>query len=185
VRRTAPFHVAAGAATLLAGHVAAADPQASVGATAGLALEDLVGPRPLLPAFHLGARGDLLLFRSSPRQMAIGPYVELATEAFESVDVGGGLSWLVPAFEDLPLVLSAGGITRSGQGRSWAAGVAGDLFAGSRSYNFHSAYGMALGFFAQTLYIPEPPATLDMIFGVRIDGEILALPILFVVNGFR
>jgi hypothetical protein len=185
VRPAAPFHVAVGALAILVTAPAAADPQASVGATAGLALQDLVGPRSLLPAFHLGVRGDLLLLRSSPRQMAVGPYVDLATEAFESVDLGGGLSWLVPAFEDLPIVLSAGGFTRSGQGRSWAAGVAGDLFAGSRSYNFHSAYGMALGFFAQTLYVPEPPAALDVIFGVRVDGEILALPLLLVVNGFR
>jgi hypothetical protein len=117
--------------------------------------------------------------------MGIGPYVHVATEAFESADLGGGLSWLIPALEDLPLVLSAGGFVRTGQGRNWSPGLQGDLFAGSRSYNFHSAYGMAIGFFAQTLYIPDPPATADLVLGLRVDGEILALPILFVVNGFR
>jgi hypothetical protein len=63
--------------------------------------------------------------------------------------------------------------------------VEGTLFAGSRSYNFHSWYGMALGFFAQTRWIPASPATLDVVLGVQIDAEILALPVLFVVNGLR
>jgi len=170
---------------LLGARAASADPQASVGVTTGLALEDLAGPRSVLPAFHLGLRGDLLLLRTSPRTMGIGPYVHVATEAFESGDFGGGLSWLIPATEDLPIVLSAGGFVRTGQGRTWAPGLQGDVFAGSRSYNFHSAYGMTIGFFAQTLAIPEPPATVDLVLGMRIDGEIIALPILFVVNGFR
>jgi hypothetical protein len=185
VRRARLFHVAACAAALVAARPAQADPQASVGVTAGLGLEDLAGPRAVLPVFHLGVRGDLLLLRTGPRAMGVGPYVHVATEAFESADLGGGLSWLIPAFEDLPIVLSGGGFARTGQGRNWSAGLQGDLFAGSRSYNFHSAYGMAIGFFAQTLFIPDPPATLDLVLGVRIDGEVLALPILFVVNGFR
>jgi|SRR5579859_6242824 len=184
VRRSRVFHVGLCAA-LLSAPPALADPQASVGVTTGLALEDLAGPRSVLPAFHLGVRGDLLLLRTSPRSMGLGPYVHVATEAFESADLGGGLSWLIPALEDLPIVLSAGGFARTGQGRSWSAGLQGDVFAGSRSYNFHSPYGMALGFFAQTLVIPDPPATVDLVLGVRVDAEVLALPVLFVVNAFR
>jgi hypothetical protein len=164
---------------------ARADPQTSFGVTFGAALNDAVGPRSLAPAVHLGARGDVLLLRSNPRQMGVGPYVDVATGGFESIDAGAGVSWLLPLLEDVPLVLSGGGFARNGQERTWAPGLEGTLFAGSRSFNYHSVYGMALGFFAQSRWIPASPATLDVVLGVQLDLEVLALPVLFVINGFR
>jgi hypothetical protein len=148
-------------------------------------IEDVTGPGRASGAFHLGARGDLLFLRSSPRQMGLGPYVDVATAGFRDVDAGGGLSWLVPLWEDLPVVLSGGAFAREGRTRTLAPGVEGTLFAGSRSYNFHSSYGMAIGLFAQTRWVPESPSTLDVVIGVQLDAEILALPVLFVVNAFR
>jgi hypothetical protein len=164
---------------------ASAEPQASVGLTVGAALNDVVGPRSLVPAVHLGARGDVLFFRSNPRQMGFGPYVDVATGGFESVDTGAGVSWLLPLVEDFPLVVSGGAFARNGQDRVWAPGLEGTLFAGSRSYNFHSWYGMALGFFAQSRWVPASPATLDLVLGVQLDAEVLAMPVLFVMNAFR
>jgi hypothetical protein len=186
VRGARLFHVV-GAAAIASASVgeARADPQASVGVTGGVALNDVVGPRSLYPAVHLGGRADVLFFRSNPRQMALGPYVDVATGGFESVDAGGGASWLLPVIDDLPFVVSAGAFARNGQGRSWAPGLEGTLFAGSRSYNFHSIYGMAIGFFAQSRWVLESPATLDVVLGVQVDAEVLALPVIFVVNAFR
>lgn len=187
--RPSRFHVLAAVALAVAAAATArdarADPQTSVGVTFGGALNDVVGPRSLFPAVHLGARADVLFLRSNPRQMALGPYLDVATGGFESVDAGGGVSWLLPLVDDLPFVLSAGGFARNGQGLSWAPGLEGTLFAGSRSYNFHSIYGMAIGVFAQSRWIPAPPAALDLVLGVQIDAEVLALPVLFVVNAFR
>lgn len=181
------FHVGAIAATglLLGPRAALADPQASVGVTAGAAIEDVVAPRSPFGAFHLGLRGDVLFLRSEPRQMGLGPYVDVATEGFSNLDAGGGASWLIPALEDLPLVLSAGAFARNGQQRSWAPGLEGTVFLGSRSYNFHSDYGMAFGFFGQTRWVPSTPAVLDVVMGVQLDLELLALPVLFVFEGLR
>jgi hypothetical protein len=157
---------------------AAADPQASAGVTVGAVFPGVVGPR--LPAgVHLGGRADVLLLRASERDMAVGPYVDVATTEFHDSDVGGGAEWLVPLTEDVPVVLSAGAFARNGNGRSWAPGAEGTLFVGSRSYNFHSWYGFAVGFFAQGRWVPESPATFDVVAGVQIDAELLAMPFVF------
>jgi hypothetical protein len=179
------FHVLVISVVALLSVDAQADPQASLGLTLGAALENAIGPGSVTPAVHLGGRADVLFFRGGPGDMGLGPYVDAGTDGFDSFDAGGGASWLLPVLEDLPFVVSAGAFARNGQGRSWAPGLEGTVFAGSRSYNFHSWYGMALGFFAQTRWIPALPSTLDVLFGVQVDAEILALPVLFIVNGLR
>ena len=179
------FHVLAGAGVLLCASVCRADPQASVGVTAGGVVENLGGPGHPTGAFHLGGRGDVLFLRSSPRDMGLGPYADVGTSAFRNVDVGAGLSWFVPVTEDVPVVVSGGMLVRNGGARTWTPGGEATLFVGSRSYNFHSAYGMALGFFAQSRWIPGPPTSLDAVFGVQVDAEVIALPVLLLVNAFR
>lgn len=179
------FHVLAGGAALLVPSTARGTPQASAGLTTGGVVEDVVGPHSIGGAFHLGIRGDVLFLRSSPRDMGLGPYVDASTASFATSDVGGGLSWLVPAIEDLPLVVSAGAFARNGEGRSWAPGVEANLFGGSRSYNYHSSYGMAVGLFVQTRWVPLPPATLDVVIGVQLDLELLALPVVGVISAIK
>jgi hypothetical protein len=139
------------------------------------------GPGGTEGAFHVGARGDLLFFRNRGADMALGPYVDAATAGLHHLDVGGGIEWLAPLVKDeLPFVLSAGPFWRNGDGHSWSPGVEATLFFGSRSYNFHSWYGLAAGAFAQTRWLPLPPSALDVVFGVQIDVELLLLPALFV-----
>ena len=110
--------------------------------------------------------------------MALGPYADLATAGFHDVDLGGGVEWLLPVTDDIPIVLSGGGFARDGAGRSWAPGVEGAVFLGSRSFNFHSWYGLAIGAFAQTRWIPASPSTLDLVMGLQLDAELLVLPVL-------
>ena len=117
--------------------------------------------------------------------MAIGPYLDVATASFHDVDLGGGAEWLLPVRDDLPLVLSAGAFWRNGDDRSWSPGMEGTVFFGSRSYNFHSWYGLAAGLFAQSRWIPSSPSTLDLVFGVQIDGELLVLPALLIYEAIR
>ena len=168
-----------GAASVVAGErPAAGEPQASAGVTVGAVFPGVVGPRGPV-GLHLGGRADVLLLRGGDHDMGVGPYVDVATSEFHDVDVGGGVEWLVPITEDVPVVASAGVLARNGGGRSWAPGAEGTLFVGSRSYNFHSWYGLAVGFFAQGRWIPESPATFDVIGGVQIDAELLAMPFLF------
>jgi hypothetical protein len=163
---------------------ALADPQASVGLTLGGAVDDVVGPG-TEGAFHLGARGSVLFLRNRGTDMAIGPYLDVATASFHNVDLGGGAEWLIPVRDDLPLVLSAGAFWREGDGRSFTPGMESTLFWGSRSFNFHSWYGLAAGIFAQTRWIPQSPATLDLVFGLQIDAEILALPSILLFEALR
>jgi hypothetical protein len=164
---------------------ARADPQASLGLTVGGVLQNAIGPGPSSGAFHFGGRGDVLFLRQRGDQMAIGPYLDAATSSLHDFDAGGGVEWLLPIRGDLPLVLSAGALCRNGEGHSWAPGAEGTVFFGSRSYNFHSWYGLALGFFAQARWIPVSPATADMVVGIQIDAEVLAMPSMLIVSALR
>jgi hypothetical protein len=164
---------------------AAADPQASIGLTIGGAVDDVIGPSPASAAFHLGGRASVLFLRNRGSDMAIGPYLDVATASFHDIDLGAGGEWLLPVRDDLPLVLSAGAFWRNGDDRSWTPGMEGTVFFGSRSYNFHSWYGLAAGVFAQSRWIPSSPSTLDLVFGVQIDGELLALPALLIYEAIR
>jgi hypothetical protein len=157
---------------------AEADPQMSLGLTLGGAIEGASGARKAEGAFHIGGRADVLFLRSRGTDMAVGPYLDVASSSFHDFDAGGGLEWLLPVRDDLPLVLSAGAFARNGEGRQWQPGLDGTLFFGSRSYNFHSVYGMSIGLFAQARWVPPSsmPGVVDTIFGVQIDGEILAMP---------
>lgn len=163
---------------------ALAAPQASLGMTLGGVLEDVTGG-PVQGAVHWGGRGDVLFLRARGTDMALGPYVDVATSSFHDVDTGGGAEWLIPVRDDLPFVLSLGAFTRNGEGRSWAPGFEGTLFWGSRSYNFHSWYGLAAGIFAQTRYLPDAPERADMVFGLQIDGEILLMPSMLLLGLLR
>ncbi len=164
---------------------ARADPQASAGLTVGGVVENAIGAGGMSGAFHMGGRASALFLRDRGNEMAIGPYVDAATASFRNVDLGGGIEWLLPVRDDLPIVVSGGGFWRNGSERSWAPGVEGTVFFGSRSYNFHSWYGLAAGVFAQCRWLPSTPATVDLVMGVQIDAELLALPLLFLYEALR
>ena len=112
--------------------------------------------------------------------MALGPYVEVLTERFNSLDMGGGLEWLLPAFPAFPFVLSAGPFVRNAEGYGgYQPGVAAALFFGPRSYNFASTYGLANGIYVQTRYGLGDAKQADLLFGIQIDLAVLALPWIF------
>lgn len=184
-RTSAAFAGAAVAAIATIARPCVADPQASIGLTVGAVVQNAAGAGKPEGAFHFGGRADVLFLRDRGNQMAIGPYVDAATASLRDVDLGGGLEWLLPVRDDLPVVLAAGLVARDGEGRTWAPGLEGTVFFGSRSYNYHSWYGLTFGLFAQTRWIPSPPATADFIFGVQIDGEFLAMPSMLIFSSFK
>jgi hypothetical protein len=184
VRQAPVSRIAAPLGVALLPGVAFGAPQASVGLTAGGAIETSASSAAHADGL-LGVRADVLFGRARGTDMALGPYVELATLGFGNVDGGAGLAWLLPVRDDLPLVLSAGPFLRDEYGHSWSAGMETTLFFGSRSYNFHSWYGLAAGVFAQTLWVPTASGEADFVLGTRIDGELLVLPWLLLAGLFR
>lgn len=161
---------------------ASADPQFSAGLTVGPAFRHLrVGP--VKAAFHLGARFDVLFLRSAQRDMGLGPYIDLGTSGFDSFESGGGLSWLIPA-GSTSFVASGGGQARVAGG-TVEPGVTWGLFWGSRSFNYHSAYGFGVGLFAQGRYGLGDSKSFDLVTGVQIDFAVVALPFLLLVNAAR
>ncbi len=170
---------------LLSPVAASADPNVSVAATVGGGLSNVGragGPAPL---FHLGIRGDLLLLRNRDADMAVGPYVDFATAGFSTAEVGGGLEWLVPVTEHVPLILSAGAFGRAASGFGFQPGAEATLFFGSRSLNFNSLYGLGAGVFLQGRAGFGNSKQADAILGAQLDLAILALPFELAFNALR
>ncbi|MDB4943788.1 MAG: hypothetical protein JWP97_3322 [Labilithrix sp.] len=168
---------ACGAALLLLAvpREAHAAPQVTSGLTSGLALTDFRAANGPRAAFHLGGRLDVLLGRSAPSDMAVGPYLEVMTAAFDTIEGGGGIAWLLPTGAT-GFVLSAGGFVRSSR-FGVEPGVASTLFWGSRSFNYHSSYAIGAGLFAAGRYgLGDEGKQADVIAGVQLDLEYLALP---------
>jgi len=170
---------------------AAADPQVSAALTVGAGAGELRAAQ-AKPLFHLGLHADVMLFRKRDAQFDLGPYIEVLTRTFETFEVGGGASVLIPVTEGAPIILSGGPFARfarpsgtAGTSEGWDAGIAGELFFGSRSFNFHSVYGFAIGGFFQTRVGLGPQQQLDVLGGLQIDFELLALPFLLIVQAFR
>jgi hypothetical protein len=160
---------------------AGARPQITSGVTTGAALTDLRADNAPRLAYHLGGRLDLLFLRDGPRDMAVGPYVEVVTAAFDTFEGGGGIAWLVPA-SATAFVFSAGGFGRTSR-FGWEPGASATIFWGSRSYNFHSSYAVGAGLFAQGRLGFGDGKQADAILGVQIDLEYLALPFVFAYEG--
>ncbi|MEO6420575.1 MAG: hypothetical protein ABIP39_14270 [Polyangiaceae bacterium] len=134
-------------------------------------------------AFHLGGRAELLFLRERESDMAVGTYVDLVTERLDTLELGAGSAWLIPIVPSFPLVASAGVFERRAPVFGWEPGLAANLFFGPRSYNFHSTYAMANGLFVQGRYGLGDGKQADVIFGVQIDLQILALPFLLAYEG--
>ena len=180
--RSAGLLLAAATTVLGASTRAEATPQIGAEATTGVALTDLRtnGPR---VAYSLGARFDALFLRDGPRDMALGPYLDIATAAFDTLETGGGVEWLVP-FDATAFVFSAGSFARKSS-FGWEPGASATIFWGSRSFNYHSVYGLGLGLFAQGRYGFGDSHATDAIAGVQLDLAYLALPFLFAYEAIR
>ncbi|UQA61487.1 hypothetical protein [Polyangium aurulentum] len=164
--------------------------QGTVGLTlgaAGIGLEHRFWERTV---FQMGLRGDVLFGRGTSTDFGVGPYLEVSTLAFDEIQFGGGISTLFPVTQALPLVVSAGGYGRYG-GRfgsepyALEPGVAGALFFGSRSYNYHAGYVMAAGLLAQFRYGLGASGETSIIVGAQLDLVALSLPFQLLVNALR
>ncbi len=188
---------AALAGALVAMHAAPAqaEPQATVGLTLGVAGAGLSRSIWQSTAFHLGVHGDVLFGRSSNADFGIGPYAEVLTNGFDEIQFGGGLSGLLPVLDTYPIVVSVGAYGRQAATAAYRplapasfgleAGLAGELFFGSRSYNFHAPYVMTAGLIAQMRYGLGPSKETSIVLGAQVDFAILSLPFVFLFNAAR
>jgi hypothetical protein len=158
-------------------------PQANLGVTLGGAAAGLrTEPH---AAFHLGARGDLIFLRERDADMGVGPYVELLTVAFDTLETGGGGEWLVPFSNEFAFVFSGGAYARRAPGYAWEPGVATGIFVGGRSYNFSSLYALGTGLFVQGRYGLGDAKQADVLIGVQLDLSVFAFPFIFAYEALR
>lgn len=165
---------------------ARAEPQATAGLTVGAAGVGVERAVWSATVFHLGLRGDVLFGREGSHDFGVGPYAEVLTHAFDQVQVGAGLSGLLPVMESLPVVLSVGAYGRKGDDEyGFEPGVAAALFWGSRSYNFHSNYGMAIGLLAEGRVGLGSSGESSIVLGAQLDLVLLAMPAIFLFQAAK
>jgi hypothetical protein len=117
--------------------------------------------------------------------MGVGPYLDVATLAFETLEVGAGAQWLLPVTDALPFVLSAGLFERRAPQKDWQPGACTTLFVGSRSHNFSSWYGLAAGLFVQGRYGFGDARQADVVLGAQLDLSLLGYPFLLAYEALR
>jgi hypothetical protein len=178
--------IAAPTTTLLAPAVCEAGPQGTVGLTIGAAGAGLNREIWEQTVFHLGIHGDVLFGRSKNTDFGVGPYLELFTHAFDEVQFGGGASFLLPVIDYLPVVVSLGAYGRKGDDLFGVEpGITGQLFWGSRSYNFHANYVMQAGIIGQMRYGLGESRETSIVVGAHLDFAAMSLPFLFLINAIR
>lgn len=138
-----------------------------------------VGDESAWPAtrFFGGLRADLLLGRSSPHDVGLGPALELSTVGFSDLRVGAGPVVLLPMGDLLAFELGPGAFVRAHSGGA-TGGISGRGFLGVRTYNLTSGYSLGGGLLVgidQELAAAREHA---IVVAAQVDGLVLALPAL-------
>lgn len=176
-RRAAACAGIAALLLFLSSRPAHATPQASAGLTVGGAVTDLRSSPTL--AFHMGARAELVFGRESERDFGFGPYLDVVTAGFDTLEIGGGGQVLVPLKGEFLLGFSGGAFARyGGIPADWEPGVSATVHFWARSYNYDAPYVLANGAFVQMRYGFGDAHQADLIFGVQINLALLAIPFL-------
>lgn len=161
-----------------------ARPQANVGLTLGVAevghRDDPFGKL----HFSMGGRGDVLFFRERNADWGVGPYAEVLTTSFDDLQLGAGLSALVPVHDYLPIVVSGGAYGRHSD-FGWEPGVAASVFWGTRSYNYHASYGLTAGLLLQGRYGLGDSRETAVILAGQVDLALIGLPFLLAYEAIR
>lgn len=132
--------------------------------------------------FHLGFRGDVLFGRSKNADFGIGPYADVGSFGFNDFQFGGGVSALLPIIDPLPLVLSLGGYGRASKDWGVEPGITGQVFWGSRSFNYHSSYVMSAGLLTELRYGLGTSRETAILIGAQVDLAAMSLPFIFLAE---
>ena len=161
-----------------------AEPQANVGVTAGPVGVSSGRSWWTQTRLHLGVHGDVLFGRRRNADAAIGPFGEVLT-SFEDVQLGTGVSGLLPVHPYLPLVVSGGGYGRHSSRWGWEPGVSAQVLWGSRSYNHRSAYVLAGGVRVEFRQGLGESKERSVVVAAHLDGEVLLLPLMLAYEWLR
>jgi hypothetical protein len=161
-----------------------AEPQANLGLTLGAAGRAYDHELWQETAFHMGLRGDVLFLREASTDFGLGPYAEVFTHAFDELQLGGGVSVLLPMIDAVPLVASFGAYGRAGDDDfGFEPGLATSLFFGSRSYNYSASYAVTAGLLAQGRVGLGDARETSIVIAAQLDTVFLALPFLYPRRG--
>lgn len=173
----------------------AAPPQVGIGFTVGAAGVAKEGRLWDETVFHLGARGDVMFGRDGSSGFGVGPYLEVLTHDFGELQTGAGASLLLPVMELFPIVLSAGGYLRipwqEGPGpladRHYGVepGVAGTIFFGTRSFNFHGPWEITVGLLGQARFGLGESRESSFVVAAQLDFAAIWVPVVFIVHGLQ
>jgi hypothetical protein len=119
----------------------------------------------------------VLFGRERNLDFGYGPFADVTTAGFDDLRLGTGGSVLLPIHPFLPIVLSGGGYARKSE-LGWEPGLETYAFFGSRSYNFHSSYGIAAGLLVGLQYGLGDSRESAIVIALQLDGQILLLPFL-------
>jgi hypothetical protein len=194
----AAFSLAVFASMIVASTSArAAPPQFGLGVTVGAAG---VGKHHEVwdeTVFHLGARGDMMFGRGGSTGFGIGPYVEVMTHDFGELQTGAGGSVLIPVTELYPIVLSGGGYLRvpwrerdapgpiADRRYGVEPGIAGTIFLGTRSFNFHNSYEITVGVIGQARFGLGDSHETSFVVAAQLDMAAIWVPWVFVIHGVQ
>ncbi|MCA9640098.1 MAG: hypothetical protein KC492_05360, partial [Myxococcales bacterium] len=159
-------------ASVLYSTPAYADPQGNVSIITGLCGEGTRDELWQSTCWYNALHGDVILGRDRNSDFGIGPYLDVGTAGFDDLRLGGGGSLHIPVHPYVPAVLSLGGYARRFSD-GWEPGLAGDLFIGSRSYNFHSAYVMTGGVSLGARYGVGGSKELTLIIAAQLDSSVI------------
>jgi hypothetical protein len=178
--------VAAAAAgfSLLFGGYSHAAPQYSAGLVTGVCGTGSDGSLWQDTCWFNGARAELVLGRSRSSDFGAGPFLDATSAGFEDVRLGGGLIGVAPFSDSLPIALSLGGYARRDDDR-WFPGLAGWLFIGSRSYNFHSNYAIAAGLLVGYQRDLHERGSDAIVIALQLDALLLAIPGIYAASALR
>jgi hypothetical protein len=125
--------------------------------------------------------GDLMLLRERATGFDIGPALRLGSAGFGDLRTDVGLGALLPVFSSFPLVLEAGPHFLGAS----AVGLHAGAFFGVRSFNHYGSYEIACGLVAAHQRVFDDEHRSAWWIGVRLDGGLLALPLLLGYGALR
>ena len=160
---------------------AEADPQFNVSLISGLGGEGDHDGYWRDTAWFNAVQGDVLFGRQRNADIGAGPYLQLGTSGFDDFRVGGGGSVVLPITEYVPIVVSGGGYGRTSEA-GLEPGLAGSLYIGARSYNFHSAYNVTGGLNLGLTYGLGDSKETTIIVAAQLDSSTLWLPFVILYN---
>lgn len=130
------------------------------------------------PLFEAGLRADLLIGENRPSTVRFGPALDLRTEDFRTLELGGGLAVLFPTGLGFGITTTFGAGWGARPEDRDGAFAFGQLAFGYRPYNYFSPYAYGVSVYGATrIQLESDPRAWEITIGIEVDLEfIFAVP---------